>query len=148
MRYLWGALLIILGESVSLVVFAALRRTQDPDSISAANNNEPRLDTGEDVRQGSADGQEREPMIDKKRKPDDGSRRRWAIGKGMLERLTMVVGLLGGFPHILTVIGALKIGTRLQDETDHISNTYFLTGNLVSILLAVTYAIILRWLWS
>lgn len=53
----------------------------------------------------------------------------------------MFVGLLAGFPHVLIAFGALKISTRLSEEQgDHISNTYFLTGNLVSILFAVAYA--------
>jgi hypothetical protein len=67
------------------------------------------------------------------------------VAKGVLERLTMLVGLLAGFPHILTAFGALKISTRLTEEqNDHISNTYFLTGNLLSLLFAMTYAWVIR----
>jgi hypothetical protein len=74
--------------------------------------------------------------------PDDtGSSLRGSVMKGILERTTVLVGLLTGLPHVLTVFGALKIGTRLDSQKgDHISNTYFLTGNLVSILLAMLYA--------
>jgi hypothetical protein len=67
------------------------------------------------------------------------------VARGALERLTMLVGLLAGFPHILTAFGALKISTRLrEDQDDHISNTYFLAGNLISLLLAMVYAWVIR----
>jgi hypothetical protein len=66
------------------------------------------------------------------------------ILKGMLERGFILVGLLFEFPQVLTLLGALKIGTRLDtDKSQRISNDYFLIGNLVSILLALlTYKII------
>ena len=63
-----------------------------------------------------------------------GASRRGAVIRGMLERATVLLGLLAGFPQILTAFGALKISTRLVDErSDHMSNTYFLVGNLVSL---------------
>ncbi len=69
--------------------------------------------------------------------------------KGFLERLTLLTGLLYEFPHILTAFAALKIGTRLKEEQDsHISNSYFLMGNLISVLLAMIYAIIIKALWQ
>ncbi len=75
--------------------------------------------------------------------------RKWATMKGILERLTLLIGLLHEFPHILIAFGALKIGTRLREnQTSHISNTYFLVGNLISILLAMVYAIIIKALWQ
>lgn len=44
--------------------------------------------------------------------------------------------------------GAMKLGTRLHDEKDAaISNTYFLVGNLMSMLLAMIGAIITQKLW-
>ncbi len=139
--------MIIIGEAISWIVFAVLRRIKDPDSLLAGANGELFPKSDEHPSESVSGNLESEQNTERNRKTAEDSRRRWAVGKGMLERLTIVVGLLGGFPHILTVIGALKIGTRLQDDTDHISNTYFLTGNLVSILLALTYAIVLRWLW-
>jgi hypothetical protein len=70
-----------------------------------------------------------------------GSSHKGSVPEGMLERLTVLVGLLAGFPQILIAFGALKIGTRLTEEqNDRISNAYFLTGNLLSLLLAMTYA--------
>lgn len=74
---------------------------------------------------------------------ETGSSRSGAVLKGVLERATLLVGLLAGFPHVLTAFGALKISTRLTEEqNDHISNTYFLTGNLLSILFAMVYAVV------
>lgn len=70
-----------------------------------------------------------------------------SVLKGILERATLLVGLLAGFPHVLTAYGALKISTRLSEEqNDKISNTYFLTGNLFSILFAMVYAVIINML--
>jgi hypothetical protein len=73
---------------------------------------------------------------------------KWSWTKGVLERVTMLTGLLGGFPQILIAFGAFKLGTRLKEEQNsHISNTYFLTGNLISVLLAMIYAIIIKSIW-
>ncbi len=67
--------------------------------------------------------------------------------KGILERTTLLVGLLAGFPHVLTAYGALKISTRLSEyQKNHISNTYFHTGNLLSILFAMVYAMVITML--
>jgi hypothetical protein len=68
--------------------------------------------------------------------------------KGIVERLMMLTGLLAGFPHVLIAFSALKIGTRLRpDSDDAISNTYFLIGNLVSMLLTIVYALIIKAFW-
>ena len=70
---------------------------------------------------------------------------KWSTMKGILERLTLFIGLLYGFPQVLIAFAALKLGTRLHGEKDSdISNTYFLVGNLISILLAMTYVIITK----
>lgn len=67
--------------------------------------------------------------------------------KGILERLTMLIGLIHGFPQILIAFGAIKLGTRLHEEKEcEISNNYFLIGNLISILLAMIYAVIVKML--
>lgn len=68
-----------------------------------------------------------------------------ACVKGTLERITVVTGLLSGFPQVIIAFGALKIGTRLKEDVDgHISNTYFLIGNLISILLAMLDAVVIK----
>lgn len=66
-----------------------------------------------------------------------------SIGKGVLERIVLMVGLLCGYPQIIIAFGALKLGTRLHDKSPNpISNNYFLVGNLLSILLAMLYTVI------
>ncbi len=62
--------------------------------------------------------------------------------KGMLERLVLVVGLLSGYPHVITAFGALKIGTRIAEGENKVSNDYFLVGNLISILAAIVFVAI------
>jgi len=75
--------------------------------------------------------------------------RKASVVKGTLERVVLFVGLLHGFPQILIAFGALKIGTRLhEDKATEISNSYFLVGNLLSILLAMLYAIVTKKLWG
>ncbi|OGR29278.1 MAG: hypothetical protein A2X79_08375 [Desulfuromonadaceae bacterium GWB2_53_15] len=67
--------------------------------------------------------------------------------KGILERLVLFTGLTGGYSTVLVMFGALKLGTRLHDETDKIvSNNYFLIGNLLSAFIAIADAIICGWL--
>jgi len=75
--------------------------------------------------------------------PKDG--RKWSIIKGTLERLTLMFGLVNNYSQILTAFGALKIATRVAEEKDnHISNTYFLVGNLITILFAMAYTALVR----
>ena len=72
-----------------------------------------------------------------------------STAKGVLERLVLFIGLIHGFPQILIAFGALKLGTRLHEEKEsEISNNYFLVGNLISILLAMLYAIITEVFWT
>ena len=72
-----------------------------------------------------------------------------SIVKGILERVVLFTGLLFGFPQILIAFGALKLGTRFSTEQEsRISNDYFLIGNLISILLALVYTIIVKAIWN
>ncbi|WP_400263450.1 hypothetical protein ACFX5U_10700 [Sphingobacterium sp. SG20118] len=69
--------------------------------------------------------------------------------KGVLERLFMTYSLCQGFPHVLTLFGALKLGTRLkraekEDTPENIKkeaayNDYYLIGNLISVALSIFY---------
>lgn len=68
---------------------------------------------------------------------------RISVVKGILERLVIYVGILSGYPHILTLFGALKIGTRIKNEHP-ISNDYYLIGNLMSVLLVLIYLIVVQ----
>ncbi|MDY6953438.1 MAG: hypothetical protein SWE60_18155 [Thermodesulfobacteriota bacterium] len=75
--------------------------------------------------------------------------RKASVVKGILERVVLFVGPLHGFPQVLIAFGALKIGTRLhEDKGSEISNSYFLVGNLISMLLAMLYTIITREFWG
>ena len=61
------------------------------------------------------------------------------IIKGLLERTFVVVVLVLSLPSALTILGALKIATRIKDEEDKVSNDFFLIGNLVSIMFGIMY---------
>jgi len=72
-----------------------------------------------------------------------------SVLKGMLERAVLLTGLMSGFPQILIAFGALKLGTRLHPEKEsEVSNTYFLVGNLISMFLAMVYAIVIGRIWT
>ena len=61
-----------------------------------------------------------------------------SVCRGALERLFLYIILLVQLPQGLAFFGALKIATRLKDD-DKISNDYFLTGNLISVLFVIGY---------
>ena len=64
--------------------------------------------------------------------------------RGSFERLVLIVGLILEQSSVLSLFGALKIATRLDtDKSNKISNDYFLTGNLLSILLVLICSSIL-----
>lgn len=72
-----------------------------------------------------------------------------SIIKGVAERLFLVVCLLNGYNHGLTLFGALKLGTRLKrnDDTggdDKRFNDYYLLGNLISVSIAIGYVALLK----
>ena len=72
-----------------------------------------------------------------------------SIFKGLLERGFLTYSLLSGFPHVLTLFGALKLGTRLKHgdventkegrKKETIYNDYYLIGNFVSVALSIYY---------
>ncbi|MEM6642161.1 MAG: hypothetical protein AAF616_04200 [Bacteroidota bacterium] len=61
-----------------------------------------------------------------------------SVLRGALERGFVYVMLMVELSAGLAFFGALKIATRLKDD-DKISNDYFLTGNFISVLIAVAY---------
>ena len=72
-----------------------------------------------------------------------------SIFKGSFERLLIYTALIHGYPHILTAFGAMKLGTRLhKDQESDISNTYFLVGNFLSVLLAIIGSVVTRINWE
>lgn len=72
---------------------------------------------------------------------------KWSIAKGFLERIVLLTGLLTGFPQVLILFGALKIGTRIKNEHP-VSNDYYFVGNMVSVLFVLVYFIIIKVLTS
>jgi len=64
------------------------------------------------------------------------------LSRGWLERAFLFIVLLNDLPQALILFGALKIGTRLREGENKISNDYFLVGNLISVLLAIGYFLI------
>jgi len=86
---------------------------------------------------------------------------RWPIEtlKGILERLTVTYGLIQGVPQILIFFGALKVATRLALSADEHAkpgwrqrenafNSYFIVGNLSSILAALFYLSLYRYFFN
>ncbi len=67
-----------------------------------------------------------------------------SVFKGILERTFVVVTLYFDMASALTLLGALKIATRIKDTEDKISNDFFLIGNLMSVLFAVVYFVIIK----
>jgi hypothetical protein len=67
---------------------------------------------------------------------------RTSVLKGIIERIFIVVTLHFNMVQALTLLGALKIATRIKDE-DKISNDFFLMGNLISVLFGIMYHLIL-----
>jgi hypothetical protein len=62
----------------------------------------------------------------------------FSLLKGMLERLMLLLGFVYSIPTIIVFFGAIKIGTRLKENSETaISNDYFLIGNTVSALIAL-----------
>jgi len=68
---------------------------------------------------------------------------RASILKGFVERAFVLTILWFNLASALTLLGALKIATRIKDE-DKVSNDFFLLGNLISVLFGVLYFVILK----
>ncbi|MBU3661504.1 MAG: hypothetical protein FGM14_16695 [Flavobacteriales bacterium] len=77
-----------------------------------------------------------------------------SLVKGWVERAFLTYSLLSGYPHTLTLFGALKLGTRLKhsentstDEgkkQEEIYNNYYLVGNLISVSLSIIYVNLIK----
>lgn len=64
--------------------------------------------------------------------------------KGIVERAFLMISLINGFPHALTLFGALKLGTRLKRENSEkineaTFNDFYLIGNFISVMAAMFY---------
>ena len=67
-----------------------------------------------------------------------------SLTRGFIERLFLFIGLSMGFPHTLTLFGALKVATRLKHQPeDPINedrfNTFYLVGNFLSVTAVFAY---------
>lgn len=67
-----------------------------------------------------------------------------SIGKGIIERIFLVIALSSGYTQALPFFGALKLATRLSHD-EKISNrdafnNYYLLGNLLSVAVAIGYS--------
>jgi hypothetical protein len=67
-----------------------------------------------------------------------------SIFKGVLERVFIVSSFHFNMTSALTLLGALKIATRIKDTEDKVSNDFFLVGNLISVLFGIGYYVILN----
>lgn len=77
-----------------------------------------------------------------------------SIFKGLVERAFLTYSLYSGFPHTLTLFGALKLGTRLKSADNEKTedgrrkesqyNDYYLLGNFISVTLSIIYFNIIR----
>ena len=77
-----------------------------------------------------------------------------SVVKGLIERAFLTYSLISGFPHVLTLFGALKLGTRLKradnektesgkiEESNY--NDYYLIGNFISVTLSIVYFNLLK----
>ncbi len=66
-----------------------------------------------------------------------------SVLKGIFERFFVAYSLYLGYPQVLTLFAALKIATRIKDESK-ISNDYYFIGNLISISLAIIYTELIK----
>ena len=69
---------------------------------------------------------------------------RASVLKGLVERAFVLITLCNNIASALTLLGALKIATRIKDNEDKVSNDFFLLGNLVSVLFGVLYFVFIR----
>jgi hypothetical protein len=74
-----------------------------------------------------------------------------SIAKGFIERIFLLITLLNDYPHALTLFSALKLATRLKHndidkETENKFNDFYLIGNMVSVIVAISYIRIFKYL--
>ncbi len=75
-----------------------------------------------------------------------------SIFKGIIERMFLMFCLFNDYPHALTFFSALKLGTRLKhEEKPEIENKYndfYLIGNLISVMVAIGYVLLLKYFFQ
>jgi len=65
-----------------------------------------------------------------------------AVIKGVLERSFLFLALIYNLPQALIAFGALKIGTRVGDDSNKVSLDYFFIGNITSLLIIILYFVV------
>lgn len=75
-----------------------------------------------------------------------------SIIKGLIERFFLFFALINNYPHALTLFGALKIATRLKHDTENKQeedsyNSFYLIGNFLSVMLAIVYVLIYKYIF-
>jgi hypothetical protein len=101
-----------IGEILAYVAFAIIRKTlaksyYNPDNEETGHKNTPKPSETVD------------------------------IFRGLIERAFISICLINGIFQGLIVFGTLKVATRLSAPKDNISNSYYLIGNMTSILIAI-----------
>jgi len=66
-----------------------------------------------------------------------------SILKGVLERVFITFVITINLPNALTVFAALKIATRIKDDSK-ISNDFYLIGNIISLSMAILYSVVIN----
>lgn len=68
-----------------------------------------------------------------------------SVFKGMFERAFLTISFVFNFSVALVFFSALKLGTRLdEDSQNKFSNDQFLIGNMVSVLAAFFYYLLIK----
>lgn len=68
-----------------------------------------------------------------------------SVAKGLFERGFLTLTFWLNFPVALVFFSALKLGTRLDEESQSkYSNDQFLIGNMLSVLVAIIYYLLLK----
>lgn len=62
-----------------------------------------------------------------------------SIVKGILERTFLTFSLIVDIPITIVFFSALKLGTRLVQTNDKITNDQFLVGNILSVFFSIIY---------
>jgi hypothetical protein len=76
-----------------------------------------------------------------------------SIFKGVIERLFLMFSLYKDYPHALTFFSAIKLASRLKHEekeskdkeAENRYNDFYLTGNLISVSVAIAYVLLIRY---
>lgn len=115
------ALAYVIGELIAYIVFTFIRNKFKSNTLDDEASNSSTDDRSEDS-----------VTFDN----NDNSKKTVEIVRGLVERGFLTICFINGIFQGLIVFGTLKVATRLSDKSDNISNSYYLIGNMVSILIS------------